>query len=178
MKTRHGAFLAFLSSCKQAFLILPHHYRRQISPSKLCSGRPLLAIRFKSDYSMGFPGGSVVNNLPAKVGDTGSMPGSRKLSGEENGHPLQYSSPENPADKGAWWATAHGLAKSQTQLSDWAQHMGISWLRLRVSTAGTSGSIPSVGAKTSYAPGTSGSIPSVGAKTSYAPWCGQKSKIL
>ena len=67
---------------------------------------------------MGFPGGSVVNNLPAKVADTGSMPGSRKLSGEENGHTLQYSSPENPADKGAWWATVHGLAKNQTQLSD------------------------------------------------------------
>ena len=67
---------------------------------------------------MGFPGGSVVNNLPANVGDTGSMPGSRKPSGEENGHPLQYSSPENPTDKGAWWATVHGLAKSQTQLSN------------------------------------------------------------
>ena len=66
---------------------------------------------------MGFPDGSVVNNLPANVGDTGSMPGSRKPSEEENGYPLQYYSPENPTDKGAGWATVHGLAKSQTQLS-------------------------------------------------------------
>ena len=39
---------------------------------------------------MGFPDGSVVNNLPANVGDTGSMPGSRKPSEKENGYPLQY----------------------------------------------------------------------------------------
>ena len=56
--------------------------------------------------------------MPAKVGDTGSMPGSRKPSGAENGLSLQYSSLENPPDKEAWWATVHGLAKSQTQLSD------------------------------------------------------------
>ena len=67
---------------------------------------------------MGFPDGSVVNNLPANVGDTGSMPGSRKPSEKENGYPLQYYPPENPTDKGAGWTTVHGLAKSQTQLSD------------------------------------------------------------
>ena len=38
--------------------------------------------------------------------------------GEGNGTPLQYSCLENPMDGGAWWAAVHGVAKSQTQLSD------------------------------------------------------------
>ena len=38
--------------------------------------------------------------------------------GEGNGNPLQYSCLENPMDGGAWWATVHGIAKSQTRLSD------------------------------------------------------------
>ena len=38
--------------------------------------------------------------------------------GEGNGTPLQYSCLENPMDSGAWWAAVHGVAKSQTQLSD------------------------------------------------------------
>ena len=39
-------------------------------------------------------------------------------SGEGNGSPLQYSCLENPTDGGAWWAAVHGVAKSQTRLSD------------------------------------------------------------
>ena len=38
--------------------------------------------------------------------------------GEGNGTPLQYSCLENPMDRGAWWAAVHGVAKSQTRLSD------------------------------------------------------------
>ena len=38
--------------------------------------------------------------------------------GEGNGNPLQYSGLENPMDRGDWWATVHGVAKSQTRLSD------------------------------------------------------------
>ena len=38
--------------------------------------------------------------------------------GEGNGNPLQYSCLENPIDGGAWWAAVHGVARSQTQLSD------------------------------------------------------------
>ena len=65
-----------------------------------------------------FPGGSVVKNLPANVEDSGSIPESGRLTGEENGNPLQYSCLGNPMDRGAWWATVHGVAKSWTQLSD------------------------------------------------------------
>ena len=38
--------------------------------------------------------------------------------GEGNGNPLPYSCLENPMDRGAWWATVHEVAKSQTRLSD------------------------------------------------------------
>ena len=50
--------------------------------------------------------------------DLGSIPGSGRSPGEGNGNPLQYSCLENPMDRGAWWATVHGVAKSQTRLSN------------------------------------------------------------
>ena len=66
-----------------------------------------------------FPGGSIVKNLPVNVGDTGLIPGSERSPGEGNGIPFQYSYLENPMDRGAWQAIAHGFAKSRTQLSDY-----------------------------------------------------------
>ena len=54
----------------------------------------------------------------APVGDPGSIPGLGRSPGEGHGHLLQYSCLENPMDRGAWWVTVHGVAKSQTQLSD------------------------------------------------------------
>ena len=59
----------------------------------------------------------VVKNLPANAGDTGSIPGSGRSPGGGNGNPLQYSFLENPMDRRAWWATVHGVTKSQTGLS-------------------------------------------------------------
>ena len=61
---------------------------------------------------MGFPGGSVVP--PANAGDVGSIPGSGGSPGEGNSNPLQYSCLENHMDRGAWWATVHGVTKSRT----------------------------------------------------------------
>ena len=52
------------------------------------------------------------------AGDLGSIPGSGRSPGEGNGNPLQYSCLENSTDGRAWWATVHGVAKSQTPLSD------------------------------------------------------------
>ena len=56
-------------------------------------------------------GGSLVNNLPANVGDASSIPRLGRAPGEENGNPLQYSCLGNPMDRGAWWATAHGVTE-------------------------------------------------------------------
>ena len=52
------------------------------------------------------------------AGDLCSILGSGKSPGEGNGSPLQYSCLENPMDRGVWWATVHGITKSQTRLSD------------------------------------------------------------
>ena len=65
----------------------------------------------------GFPGGSVVKNLPANAGDAGDVgliPGLERSFGEGNGNLLQYSCLENPMDRGAWQHTLHEVAKSQT----------------------------------------------------------------
>ena len=60
---------------------------------------------------LGFPGGSVVKNLPANTGDAGSFPGSGRSPGGGNGNPLQYSCQDNPMDRGAWWATVRGATE-------------------------------------------------------------------
>ena len=52
------------------------------------------------------------------AGDLGLILGLGRSTGEGNGNPLQYSCLENPTDRGAWQATVHGVAKSQTRLSD------------------------------------------------------------
>ena len=60
----------------------------------------------------------MVKNLTANVGDLGSIPGSGRSPGEGNGNPLQYSCLEDSMNRGARWATVHGVAKSWTQLTD------------------------------------------------------------
>ena len=57
----------------------------------------------------------VVKNPPAKAGDAGLIPGLGRSHGE-NGDPLQYSCWDNPLDRGAWWVSVHGVAKSWTWL--------------------------------------------------------------
>ena len=68
---------------------------------------------------MGFPGGSNGKEFTCNAGDLGSIPRLGRSSGEENGNILHYSFLENSMDRGAWWATVHGIAKSQAQLSDY-----------------------------------------------------------
>ena len=63
---------------------------------------------------MGFPGGSVVKNLPDNAGHTGSIPGSGRSPGGRNGNSPQYSCLENSMDRGAWQDTVRGVPNSQT----------------------------------------------------------------
>ena len=67
----------------------------------------------------GFPGGSDGKESACNAGDLGSSPGSGKSPGEGNGYPLQYVCLGNPMDRGTWWATVYGAAKSWIQLSDY-----------------------------------------------------------
>ena len=67
--------------------------------SKWCSGR-------ESAHSAG------------DIGELGSILELERFPGVGNGNPFQYSCLENSMDRGAWWATVHGVAKSQKQLSD------------------------------------------------------------
>ena len=56
----------------------------------------------------------VIKNPPASAGDEGLIPGLERSTGGEHGNPLQYFCPENPMDRGALWATVHGVAESDT----------------------------------------------------------------
>ena len=88
----------------------------------------------------GFFGGSDDKESACNAGYAGSIPGLGRSSREGNDQPLQYSFLENPKDRGAWWATVHGVTKSWTRLSEthtnthtntesgtWGQEKGI-WL--------------------------------------------------
>ena len=69
-------------------------------------------------YILGFPGDSDGKESACNAGDLAFIPGSVRFPGERHGNLLQYSCLENPMDRGAWWATVCGVAKSWTWLSD------------------------------------------------------------
>ena len=77
----------------------------------------------------------VVKNLPANAGDlrdVGLIPGSGRCPGG-NGNPLQYSCLENPMDRGAWQATVHRAAKSQTWLKRFSTSSSVLWTHEQLS---------------------------------------------
>ena len=82
--------------------------------------------RNKSD--MGFPSGSAVKNLPANAENVDSIPGLGRSAGEGNGNALQYSCLENPMNRGAWCATAHGITKVRHNLA--TQQLQQEWYTL------------------------------------------------
>ena len=69
--------------------------------------------------SLGFLGGSDSKESACSAGDLGWIPGLGRSPREGNGYPFQYSCLVNPMDRGAWWATVHGVTQSQARLSDW-----------------------------------------------------------
>ena len=81
-------------------------------------------MSYLSDFVGGWDGKASTYN----AGDLDSIPGSERSPGEGNGNPLQYSCLENPMDRGAWWATVHGVAKSGTRLSNFTIWMKIGFI--------------------------------------------------
>ena len=74
-----------------------------------------LGFNLEVELLRGFPGDSVVKNPPANSGnvrDADLIHWSGRSPGEGNGSPFQYSCLENPMDRGAWWATVHGMAEA------------------------------------------------------------------
>ena len=84
-------------------------------PSRLSLTHPDFYLCLHVSY--GFPGGSVVKNLPANAGDAGLIPGLERTPGEGNDNPLQYSCLGNSMDRGAWQATVQGVTKNQTHFN-------------------------------------------------------------
>ena len=78
--------------------------------------------RLPTPVFLGFLDGSDSKESACNAGDLGSIPGLGRSLGEGNGYPLQYSGLEKYMDRGTWQATVHGIAKSQTRLSDFHFH--------------------------------------------------------
>ena len=70
-----------------------------------------VCVCIKINKYKGFLHSLVGKESACNAGDLGSIPGSGRCCGEENGNPLQYSCLENPMDRGAWQATVHGVAR-------------------------------------------------------------------
>ena len=91
----------------------------KISPAQAVSVPPQPTVAKRSFLPgavlrlKGFPGGSDGKKSACNAGDPGSIPGLGRFPGEGNDNPLQYSYLENSMNRGAWWASVHGVAKSQ-----------------------------------------------------------------
>ena len=83
----------------------------------------LCPVNSTSSSDMGFPDVSAIKNQPINARDVRSIPGSERFPGEGNGKPFQYSYLENPIDRGARWATVHGLARVRHNLATKQQHL-------------------------------------------------------
>ena len=89
--------------------------------------QPIQTQLLMSDFCLpirvpwGFPDGSDSKESACNERDPGLIPGSGRSPGKGNGNPLQYSCLENPMNRGAWWTTVHGVAKSRTRLSNWVR---------------------------------------------------------
>ena len=103
----------------------PPYSRCPLPPSSAdsaCLGFQRSHFEEKETWRTGLPGGSVIKNptaFPGDLGDPSSILGLGRSPGEGKGHTFQYSCLENSMDRGAWWATIHGVTKSRAQLRDW-----------------------------------------------------------
>ena len=116
-----GAALA-VSSSRPTPHLKAHHPQltdrglRQGLGQFLVEGHSRTQLCLTPSSQLGFPRWLRVKNLPANAGDAGSIPGSGGPPREGNGNPLLYPCLENPMDRGAWWATVHGVTESMSIL--------------------------------------------------------------
>ena len=110
-----------VSGGRGAFLRGPDCLRHQLCPESPsgshapgCEQRHKVSLGTRALW--GFPSGSDSKESACNPGELGWIPGWGRSPGGGHGNPLQYSCLENPGDRGAWWATVHGVAKSQTRL--------------------------------------------------------------
>ena len=86
-------------------------------PEFICTQKIYRRIKktfWRKSSRMGIPWWLRGKESACNTGDPGSIPGLGRSPGEVHGNPLQYSCLENPMDRGAWWATVHGVAESNT----------------------------------------------------------------
>ena len=93
--------------------VLPGHEQMKRQLSQVARKTAIYVIRCHLT-----PGGSDGKESACNAGDLNSIPDWERSPGERNGNPLQYSCLENPMDRGAWWATVHGVTKGRTRLKD------------------------------------------------------------
>ena len=105
-------YLTFMQSTPCEMLGWMNHQLESRLPGEIRRS-PVEGIGYPLQYSWASLVTQMVKNLPANAGGAGSIPWSGRSPGEGNGNPLQYSCLENPTDRGALWATVHGVAKSR-----------------------------------------------------------------
>ena len=94
-----------------------------LCPSGAAHTYMIVSLSFHlSIHLSGLPCGSVGKESSCDAGDTGSIPRPGRSPGGGPGNPLQYSSLENPMDRGAWWAIVHGVTESRAQLEWLSAH--------------------------------------------------------
>ena len=96
--------------------LLSLNIEKPLHPAFMISSPVPVLQTIQPPFSL-FPVYVVVKNPPANaedIRDTSSIPGLGRCPGGEHGNPVQYSYLENPMDRGAWWATVHGVTQSQT----------------------------------------------------------------
>ena len=108
--------ICFLRENMKCFLWIHRSYTnlREFPASQ--EGRVKVCTRITAPH--GLPWWLNGEESASYAGDRGSIPGSGRSPGGGHGNPLQYSGLENPMDRGAWWATVHGVAKRRTGLTD------------------------------------------------------------
>ena len=114
LSTRETSTLLLHPSCQKCF------GKRGILSEKACLSLFCASPIFISPYrpTLGLPRQLSGKEPTCHSGDSGSIPGSGRSPAEGNNNLLQYSCLEKRTEREAWWATVHGTAKSQTQLSD------------------------------------------------------------